>query len=101
MKVPLKKCNATFTPHKKGEKFTLLKVKHNERIHTTNNTYIRHFGRNYYSYSSIRCKYAMKAKRSAIIEIAKHLGDPSRVDELLHLFDERKKRQSITEEVES
>ena len=35
--------------------------------------------------------YDEKAKRSAIIEIAKHLGDPSRVDELLHLFDERKK----------
>ena len=45
--------------------------------------------------------YDEKAKRSAIIEIAKHLGDQSRVDELLHLFDERKKRQSITEEVES
>ena len=35
--------------------------------------------------------YDEKGKRSAIIEIAKHLGDPSRVDELLHLFDERKK----------
>ena len=35
--------------------------------------------------------YDEKAKRSAIIEIAKHLGDPSKVDELLHLFDERKK----------
>ena len=35
--------------------------------------------------------YDEKGKRSAIIEIAKHLGDPSRVDELLRLFDERKK----------
>ena len=35
--------------------------------------------------------YDEKGKRSAVIEIAKHLGDPSRVDELLHLFDERKK----------
>ena len=35
--------------------------------------------------------YDEKGKRSAIIEIAKHLGDPSRVDELLCLFDERKK----------
>ena len=35
--------------------------------------------------------YDEKGKRSAVIEIDKHLGDPSRVDELLHLFDERKK----------
>ncbi len=35
--------------------------------------------------------YDEKGKRSAVIEIAKHLGDPSRVDELLRLFDERKK----------
>ena len=35
--------------------------------------------------------YDEKGTRSAVIEIAKHLGDPSRVDELLHLFDERKK----------
>ena len=35
--------------------------------------------------------YDEKGKRSAIIEIAKHLGDPSRVDELLRLFDKRKK----------
>ena len=35
--------------------------------------------------------YDEKGKRSAVIEIAQHLGDPSRVDELLRLFDERKK----------
>ena len=35
--------------------------------------------------------YDEKGKRSAVIEIAQHLGDSSRVDELLHLFDERKK----------
>ena len=35
--------------------------------------------------------YDEKDKRSAVIEIAKHLGDSSKVDELLHLFDERKK----------
>ena len=35
--------------------------------------------------------YNEKDKRSAVIEIAKHLGDSSKVDELLHLFDERKK----------
>ena len=35
--------------------------------------------------------YDEKGKRSAVIEIAKNLGDSSRVDELLHLFDERKK----------
>ena len=35
--------------------------------------------------------YDEKGKRSAVIEIAQHLGDSSRVDELLQLFDERKK----------
>ena len=35
--------------------------------------------------------YDEKGKRSAVIEIAQHLGDSSRVDELLCLFDERKK----------
>ena len=35
--------------------------------------------------------YDEKGKRSAVIEIAQHLGDSSRVDELLYLFDERKK----------
>ncbi len=35
--------------------------------------------------------YDEKGKRSAVIEIAQHLGYSSRVDELLHLFDERKK----------
>ena len=32
-----------------------------------------------------------KGKREAVIEIAKHLDDPSKVEELLGLFDERKK----------
>lgn len=32
-----------------------------------------------------------KGKREAVIEIAKHLDDPSKVEELLHIFDERKK----------
>ena len=32
-----------------------------------------------------------KSKREAIIEIAKHLDDPAKVEQLLGLFDERKK----------
>jgi len=32
-----------------------------------------------------------KGKREAVIEITKHLDDPSKVEELLHIFDERKK----------
>ena len=32
-----------------------------------------------------------KGKRDAVIEIAKHMNDPSKVEELLALFDERKK----------
>ena len=32
-----------------------------------------------------------KSKREAVFEIAKHLDDPSKVEELLGLFDERKK----------
>jgi hypothetical protein len=32
-----------------------------------------------------------KNKREAVIEIAKHLEDPSKVEELLEIFDERKK----------
>ena len=32
-----------------------------------------------------------KDKREAVIEIAKHLDDPSKVEQLLGLFDERKK----------
>ena len=32
-----------------------------------------------------------KGKREAIIEIAKHLDDPAKVEQLLGLFDERKK----------
>ena len=32
-----------------------------------------------------------KSKRETILEIAKHMGDASKVEELLHIFDERKK----------
>lgn len=32
-----------------------------------------------------------KGKREAVVEIAKNLDDPTKVEELLHLFDERKK----------
>ena len=32
-----------------------------------------------------------KGKREAVIEIAKHLDDPAKVEQLLGLFDERKK----------
>ena len=32
-----------------------------------------------------------KSKRDAVVEIAKHLEDPSKIEELLSLFDERKK----------
>ena len=35
--------------------------------------------------------YEGKGKRAAVIEIAKHLGDPSKVEKLLGIFDERKK----------
>ena len=35
--------------------------------------------------------YEGKGKRDAVIEIAKHMNDPSKVEELLALFDERKK----------
>lgn len=35
--------------------------------------------------------YDAKGKRDAVVEIAKHLDDPSKVEELLHIFDERKK----------
>ena len=35
--------------------------------------------------------YDAKGKREAIIEITKHIDDPSRLDDLLTLFDERKK----------
>jgi len=36
--------------------------------------------------------YEEKGKRAAVIEIAKHLGDPSKVEKLLAIFDERKKQ---------
>ena len=32
-----------------------------------------------------------KGKREAIVEIAKHLNNPSKLEELLTIFDERKK----------
>jgi len=35
--------------------------------------------------------YDAKGKREAIIEITKHIDDPSKLDDLLTLFDERKK----------
>lgn len=35
--------------------------------------------------------YEGKGKRDAVIEIAKHINDPSKLEELLALFDERKK----------
>jgi len=36
--------------------------------------------------------YEEKGKRAAVIEIAKHLSDPSKVEKLLTIFDERKKQ---------
>jgi len=35
--------------------------------------------------------YDAKGKREAVIEIAKHLNDPTKLEELLSIFDERKK----------
>jgi len=35
--------------------------------------------------------YESKDKNKTILEISKHLGDPSKVEELLSIFDERKK----------
>lgn len=35
--------------------------------------------------------YDAKGKRDAVVEIAKHMNDPSKLEELLSLFDERKK----------
>lgn len=35
--------------------------------------------------------YDAKGKRETVLEIAKHLNDPSKLDELLNIFDERKK----------
>ena len=39
----------------------------------------------------IRLYHEEKGKREAVIEIAKHLDDPAKVEQLLGLFDERKK----------
>lgn len=35
--------------------------------------------------------YDAKGKREAVVEISKHLKDPSKLEELLQIFDERKK----------
>ena len=35
--------------------------------------------------------YEGKGKRETVLEIAKHINDPSKVEELLGIFDERKK----------
>jgi hypothetical protein len=35
--------------------------------------------------------YDAKNKREAVVEIAKHLNDPTKLEELLTIFDERKK----------
>ncbi len=35
--------------------------------------------------------YEGKGKRETILEISKHLNDPARLEELLRIFDERKK----------
>ena len=35
--------------------------------------------------------YEGKGERETVLEIAKHMGDPSKVEELLGIFDERKK----------
>jgi len=35
--------------------------------------------------------YDAKGKREAVVEISKHLNDPSKLEELLEIFDERKK----------
>ena len=37
-----------------------------------------------------------KGEREAVIEIAKHLDDPAKVEMLMGLFDEKKMRRSIT-----
>ena len=37
-----------------------------------------------------------KDKREAVIEIAEHLDDPVKVERLIGLFDEQKRRPSIT-----
>jgi hypothetical protein len=36
--------------------------------------------------------YDAKNQREAVVEIAKHLNDPSKLEELLTIFDERKKQ---------
>jgi len=35
--------------------------------------------------------YDAKGKREAVVEISKHINDPSKLEELLQIFDERKK----------
>ena len=41
-----------------------------------------------------------KNKQNTILEISKNLDDPSKLEELLKIFDERKKNQLIIEETE-
>ena len=41
-----------------------------------------------------------KDKNRTILEISKNLGDPSKVENLISMLDERKKNQSTTEELE-
>ena len=41
-----------------------------------------------------------KNKQKTILEISKNLDDPSKVEELLKIFEERKKSQLISEEME-
>ena len=41
-----------------------------------------------------------KNKQNTILEISKNLDDPSKVEELIKIFEERKKNQLIIEEAE-
>ena len=42
--------------------------------------------------------YEGKGKRETVLEISKNLNDPAKVEELLSIFDEKKKNQSIIAE---
>ena len=44
--------------------------------------------------------YFDSKKQKTILEISKNLDDPSKVEELLKIFEERKKSQLISEEME-
>ena len=43
--------------------------------------------------------YEGKGKREAVLEISKNLDDPKKVEELLNIFEERKKSRLIIAEV--